>query len=111
MVLPFFVFLLVAGGIVGGYMAMTQLPGTLAARRMDQRLRELSEGPVSDETKPDDDSIVKRVTQGPLPIVDRAIAQSGAGSWIAGLIAQSGVKVTPSAIVLFSLFAAAAAAW
>jgi tight adherence protein B len=111
MLLPFVVFVLVTGGIIGGYMALTELPTMLAARRMDQRLRELSEGPVTDDAKGEDDSIVKRVTQGPLPIVDRAIAKSGAGTWLATLIAQSGVKVTPGAIVLSSLVAAVAGAW
>jgi len=43
MLLPFVVFVLVTGGIIGGYMALTELPTMLAARRMDQRLRELSE--------------------------------------------------------------------
>ena len=112
MLLAILVFILVTAGIFGGYMAMTQLPGFLQARRMDQRLRELSEGPVAEgDTGSEDNSIVKRVTQGPLPLVDKVIAKSGAGSWLATLIAQSGVKVTPSAIVMFSLVLALLAAY
>jgi tight adherence protein B len=112
MLLPFIVFVLVTGGILGGFMAMTRLPGFLQARRMDRRLRELSQGPVTEEeTQSQDSSIVKRVTQGPLPIVDKVIAKSGAGSWLATLIAQSGMKVTPSAIVLFSVVLALGAAY
>ena len=106
MLLPFAVFILVAGGILGGFFAMTRLPGWLAERRMDQRLRELNEVPSADEANGEADSIVKRVTQGPLPIVDKVIAKSGAGSWLATLIAQSGVKVTPSAIAMASLVCA-----
>jgi tight adherence protein B len=103
MLLPFLVFLVVSGGIVGGFFALTRLPELLAARRMDQRLRELNEVPTSDDGNGEPDSIVKRVTQGPLPIIDKAIAKSGAGSWLATLIAQSGAKVTPSAVVMCSL--------
>jgi len=103
MLLPFLVFLVVSGGIVGGFFALTRLPELLAARRMDQRLRELNEAPTSDDGNGEPDSIVKRVTQGPLPIIDKAIAKSGAGSWLATLIAQSGAKVTPSAVVMCSL--------
>jgi hypothetical protein len=88
MLLPFVVFILVAGGIVGGFFAATRLPELLAARRMDRRLRELNAIPSSEDSNGEPDSIVKRVTQGPLPIVDKVIAQSGAGSWLATLIAQ-----------------------
>ena len=106
MLLPFVVFILVAGGILGGFFAITRLPEWLASRRMDQRLRELNETPGAEEGDGEPDSIVKRVTQSPLPIVDKVIAKSGAGSWLTTLIAQSGVKVTPSAIVMCSLVSA-----
>jgi tight adherence protein B len=112
MLLSLLVFVVVTGGIIAGYMGLTELPGFLQARRMDQRLREVSLGPsTADETTSEDDSIVKRVTQGPLPVVDRAIAKSGAGTWLATLIAQSGVKITPSAVVLFSLVFVGLGAW
>jgi tight adherence protein B len=112
MLLSLLVFVLVTGGIIGGYMAMTELPGFLKARRLDQRLKEVSLGPTTaDEPGGEDDSIVKRVTQGPLPVVDRAIANSGAGTWLATLIAQSGAKVTPSAVALMALVCAILGGW
>jgi tight adherence protein B len=84
---------------------MTHLPGMLAARQLDRRLRE-----VSDDVAPGDpdaeDSVVKRAAGGPLPGVDRLIARTGAGLSLSLLIEQSGVRTTPSAIVLTSLLAA-----
>jgi hypothetical protein len=42
MVAALVVFVLVVGLIMGGYYGLTQLPGWLAARRLDRRLREVS---------------------------------------------------------------------
>ena len=106
MLLAFIVFLLVAGGIVGAYMATTQLPGFLASRQLGRRLREVSQGPITEEGKPGD-SVVKQESEGPLPGVDRMIAGTNAGSWLAHLIEQAGVRTTPSAIVVMCLLAAA----
>jgi tight adherence protein B len=50
---------------------------------------------------------VKRTAEGPLPAVDRLLSGSRAGSGIARLIDQAGVKTTPSAIMMFSVCAAA----
>jgi tight adherence protein B len=108
MLFPLLVFVLVAGGIVGGYALTTELPGILAARRLDRRLREVTQ-PIALSDPAADDSILKRSAHGPFPGIDRLIAGSGAGSGLARLIEQSGVKLTPSAIVLMSLVAAAAA--
>jgi tight adherence protein B len=113
MLLPLLVFLFVTVSVLAGYAAMTHLPGMLAARQLDRRLRE-----VSDDVAPGDpdaeDSVVKRAAGGPLPGVDRLIARTGAGLSLSLLIEQSGVRTTPSAIVLTSLLAAgvcALAAW
>jgi tight adherence protein B len=108
MLLPFLVFVMVVGAIMGGYIAATRLPGVLAARRLDRRLREVSDG-VAPADANADDSVLKRAVSGPLPGVDRLIAGTSVGSWLARLIEQSGVNVTPTAIVLMSLVAAAAA--
>jgi tight adherence protein B len=113
MLLPLLVFVLVAGAIIGGYAAMMHLPGMLAARQLDRRLREVSDD-VAPTDPNSDDSVLKRAAGGPLPGIDRLIARTGAGSWLGRLIEQSGVRTTPSAIVLTSLVAAivaAAATW
>jgi tight adherence protein B len=107
MLLAAIVFLLVAGGIIGAYTGATKLPGLLASRQLDRRLREVSQGPITEDGKPGDGSVVKQESEGPLPSVDRMIAGTNAGSWLARLIEQAGVRATPSAIVVMSLVAAA----
>src|SRR5437870_10293725 len=98
--LALFVFVLFAGAIVGGYAAVMYLPGMLANRKLNERLRDVA-SPGGPSTE--DESVLKQRDQGPLPAVDRLVAQTSAGSWLARLIERSGVKTTPSAVVVFSL--------
>jgi tight adherence protein B len=100
-------FLVMSGTIVGGYAAVTYLPGVIAARRLDRRLRDVSM-PIADATtaSESDETVIKRQKHGPLPGIDRFVA----GSWLAHLVEQSGVKTTPSAIVLISVAVAASLA-
>jgi len=105
MLIALVIFVLVAGGIIGGYYAATNLPGILAARKLDERLREVSTAPGA-EPEIGADSIVKRVEKGALPGVDRLIAQTNAGTWISRLIEQSGVKTTAGTIIIASLLLA-----
>jgi tight adherence protein B len=110
MLLPFLVFLVTAGAIVGGYFAATMLPGVLASRRLDRRLRDVSTDTVtaSEAAKEDgDSSVLMQKLEGPLPGMDRFVSTTGAGKRMARLIEQSGVKTTPSAIGLLSLLIAA----
>jgi len=104
MVLAFLVFLLVVGVVLGVYAGVTQLPGMLAARKLDQRLREVSTEPK--DFGSNDDSIVKREKAGPLPGIDKLVASTAAGTWLSRLIAQSGVRTTPGTIILASLLLA-----
>jgi len=107
MLLPLLVFFFVTACVLGGFFAMTHMPGMLAARQLDRRLREVSDDVASAD--PDsDDSVVKRASGGPLPGVDRLIARTGAGLSLGRLIDQSGVRTTPSAIVVSSFIAAVA---
>ncbi|HMD36130.1 MAG TPA: type II secretion system F family protein [Vicinamibacterales bacterium] len=98
MVLAFFAFLAVAGTIVGGYAAVTYLPEMFASRRMSQRLLDVASGPDVPEGA-DAADIVKSQTSGPLPDVDRMIGKTAAGSWLTHLISQSGIGITPSAVL------------
>ncbi len=102
MVAAFVVFVLVAGLVIGAYYGLQQLPGYLAARRLDRRLREVSR-PAGAEL-PDTPSFVTQVKKGPLPAIDRALG--GANSSLATLIQQSGVQTTPSAVMLAMVIAA-----
>jgi len=102
MLLPLIVFLFVTGLIVGGYLAA--VPGTTASRDLEQRLREVATpSPSATAAGIAEESILKRVMEGPLPAIDRLVARTGAGSRLERLIEQSGVKTTGSAIVVFSI--------
>jgi len=103
--LAFFVFIVVAGTIIGGYFAVTILPERFAARKLDRRLRDMG----SDGEAPSEgvgDTVVKRALEGPLPGVDRLVAGTRGGVSLQSLIDQSGVRITPSAVVLISVMGA-----
>jgi tight adherence protein B len=102
MLLPFLAFLLVTGAIVGAYGAVTYLPGFMAGRRLEQRLRDVA-APPDVVLGEGESSVVKRAEDGPLPGIDKIVAQTRAGSSLSLLIAQSGVRTTPSSIVMISV--------
>ena len=94
-------FVVMAGTILGGYYGVTILPGKLADRRMDRRLRDVSSGGSgADEAE----TFIKPLPRGPMPTVDRFLDES----WMSRLIAQAGVRTTPSAILLISVITAGA---
>jgi len=97
------VFIAASGAILGGYYALTNVPGMLAARRMDQRLRDVALPVFESENGETPQTIVKRRKDGPIPALDRMMA----GSWFGRLIEQSGVNTTPSMMVLASIGVAA----
>jgi tight adherence protein B len=103
--LAFFVFVVVAGTIIGGYFAVTILPERFAARKLDLRLRDSG----ADGEAPSEgvgETVVKRALEGPLPGVDRLVAGTRGGISLQSLIDQSGVRITPSAVVLISVMGA-----
>jgi len=103
MLVPLAVFVLVVGFVLGGYYAVTMLPGTLASRRLDQRLRDVST-PIESESV-SGATVVKQSSEGPLPALERAVSKTSAGGWIARLIGQSGVKTSVRAVLVMSLVA------
>jgi tight adherence protein B len=102
--LAFLVFVVVTGLIVGAYFAITALPGMLAQRELDKRLRDVSF--TADGTDTEEASILRKMAEGPMPVVDKFMKESASGSWLTKLIEQSGVQTTPSAIMLVTLVAA-----
>ena len=108
MLIALFVFLLGAGLVVGGYYAISAIPGELAKRRLDRRLQDVAM-PLGKEEA--DATILKRSAEGPLPALDRAMAKTGAGLSLARLIEQAGSKTTPSAVVTMSIAIAVGAAF
>ena len=110
MLLPLVIFVVVAGSIIGGYFAITLLPGVFAARRLDRRLRDVSmETAAVDVKATGEETVLKHTHEGPLPGMDRFVSGTGAGKRMARLIDQSGARTTPSAIALISIVAAAGA--
>ncbi|MBI3491730.1 MAG: type II secretion system F family protein [Acidobacteria bacterium] len=111
MLLAAFAFLLAAGAVLGGAAAVAYLPGAVARRRLDRRLKDVAMagagGPLWDTGA---ETVVKSTEGGPLPAVDRFVAGTRAGSRLARLIEQSGVRTTPSSVALISIVAVAASA-
>jgi tight adherence protein B len=107
MMLPFLVFLFVTGSIIGGYAAIAILPDMFAARRLDRRLRDVGSGVGEAESEGSTaETVLKHALEGPLPGMDRYVAGTRAGTRLARLIEQSGVRVTPSGVAVMSVFAA-----
>ena len=98
MLAPVLVFVLVVVVVLGGYVAAFTVRDGIARRRLERRLQE-----VAQPSAASDESIVLRPAEGPLPAVDRAVGRTRAGSRLAALIEQAGVRTTPGAIVLISV--------
>ena len=96
-------FLVKTGVVLGaGYAAVEYGPAVVTRRRLDLRLREVS----SPDSKDPTDSVVRRTMEGPLPQIERFVMRTPIGSTLVSLVAQSGVRTTPGAILLFSLLSA-----
>jgi tight adherence protein B len=102
------VFVLGAGGVLGIYALITYLPGLLARRKMDQRLSEIVGLP---DAGVEDQSIVRRASDGPLPVIERMMARTDYGSRLGRLIEQSGIRTTPGAVVGMAVVCGAAGAF
>lgn len=92
--------------VIGAYAAFTSLPDLMTRRQVELRLREVGQ-PVLEASET---TIVKRAVEGPLPAIDRALAATSAGSRLSLFIEQSGVRTTPSAMILISVILGVAAA-
>jgi len=102
MLLPVLVFLAVTLLIAGGFAAFTYLPAAMKERRMGERLREVGQtGLVEDPT--DSATVVRKAIDSPLPMIDKLLRGSSPGTWLSGLIEQSGVRTTPAAVLMFSI--------
>jgi tight adherence protein B len=105
MLLSILVFLVVVGAVFGAYYALVHRPEGAAGRQFEQRLKDLA---TSDGDGDDADatSILKKQPKASaLPVVDRLVGGTNAGSSLAKLIEQSGVATTPGAVVTMSLVA------
>ena len=100
MLLAIGVFLIVTGIAVGVGWAISGIPGNLAQKRLEKRLREV--GSMSITTEGEAASVVRQDEKGPLPGVANLIGKTGAGMGLSRLIEQSGVKATTGGILLVS---------
>ena len=94
------VFIFATGLVVALYFGVMKVPTILVERRVRARMDDVArhlepEGQTFD--------LVKRQMQGALPGVDRVVAQTGAGTWVARLIEQSGAKIGVSTVLLSAL--------
>lgn len=106
-ILAVVVFALAVAVVMGLYLAATRLPALLEQRRLDTRLLEVSR-PDAEEPDPEAGNLlVKSRREGPLPALDRLLADSVRGFAIGQWIEQSGVQVSASAMLLVALGAAA----
>jgi len=108
MLLPVLAFIVVAGSIIGGYAAVMYLPAIFAGRQLERRIRDVAIDDTAVEGG--DGTVVAQQHEGPLPAIDRLVSRLAAGSSLNRLIEQSGVRVTPSGILVMSLALGAVAA-
>jgi tight adherence protein B len=101
MVAAILVFVVATGLIIGGYLAMSSLPGLMKQRQLERRLREIA-API--EQPMNADSIVLKAK--PDAFLDRMAASTRGGARLGRLIEQSGVKTTPGKVIFISLAAA-----
>jgi tight adherence protein B len=105
MIIALFVFLFVAALVVGGFFAATHVPGAMERRRVELRLKEITRpGGEIDET------LVVRPSEGPVPVVEKLIGRTRAGSSLSRLIEQSGINTTPGVLGIASIVCAVVAA-
>jgi tight adherence protein B len=99
------VFFGVAGLVMGVYFGAMWLFSTLEGRKLARRLREVGESPDAPDA-----ALVMDRPEGPLPQLDDLVNRTAAGSRLSRLIEQSGIRTTPSAMLVMSLFSGMLAA-
>jgi tight adherence protein B len=104
----FLMFLVGVGLVVGGHFAVSAVPDLLSRRRLDRRLHDVAMPAGVEET---DGTILKHSTLGRFPALERLTAKTRAGIGLAKLIDSSGVKTTPSTMVVVMMVSAAVTAF
>jgi tight adherence protein B len=94
-------FIVMTAAILGGCVAAVHLPGYLAGRRLEQRLRDTS-GLAALETD-GDSTVLKQKQSSALPALDRMVSGSKVGGSVSRIIEQSGIQTSPGTVVVMSL--------
>jgi tight adherence protein B len=88
------------GLVMAVYFGATKLPGMMTQKKLEGRLRELTQ-PVEDKDTPK--VLLKEMPQGPLPAIDRMFGGTTRGSNFGRWLEQSGMKVSISGILIVAL--------
>jgi tight adherence protein B len=92
-------FIVGAGLVVAIFAGVSELPAYLMRRRIERRMRDTG---FPDAGDAQESSIVKRVHEGAVPSIERLIGRTRHGGLMATFIAQSGARVSASAVVIGS---------
>ena len=84
MVLVLAVFVYAVALVVGGFYALTKLPGCLQERQLNARLIEVTTAGAHTDEAPDE--LVKTHYEGPLPALDRLATGTAQGSALAAWV-------------------------
>lgn len=97
---PLVGFIFGAALVVGGYALVRYLPGLIAQRRIEARIRETAGPAVSTATE---STLIKAHSDFSLPVVDTVLSKTRLGPSLAGTIEQSGLKVSTTVFVMVTL--------
>jgi tight adherence protein B len=101
------VFVLVVAAVLGLYGAILRLPEARMRRRLDKRISDEMGGLVAAQTGEKVDGLIKTQSSGALPGLDRMVAGTARGSALGRWIAQSGMRVSISSVLAFTVLLAA----
>jgi tight adherence protein B len=87
--------------VMGLYYGATNLPGMLMQRKLEGRLRDVSQ-PL-ENPKEQSSLLIKAQHTGPLPAIDRILGATTRGSALGRWIDQSGMKASISGVLLIAL--------
>ncbi len=94
------VFVVGAGGVVLLYLLAVRYGERGRDRRLQQRLHEIGSVAAQPSDGAAQIDVIKQLATGPLPGLDRLIARSSRGSGFGRWLEQSGVRLSPSAVVM-----------
>jgi tight adherence protein B len=78
----------------------------MAGRQLEQRLKAMSE--FDSETPGATTVVLNQASASAMPIMDRLVGKTNAGSWLATLIEQAGLTISPGNVITLSILAGAA---
>ena len=93
-------FIVMTAAILGGCVAAVHLPGYLAGRKLEQRLRDASGLAIESDG---DSTVLKQKHSSAVPALDRMVSGSKIGGSLSRIIEQSGIQTSPGTVVVMSI--------